>query len=204
MSCTTHATMCSHCRFQFNKIHERGTPSSILEYEPNTYPIVFKRLVDYPPGRNASVPIHEYTESLSLTLRERLFQRFKRPVAAYSSYAMHNMGPRDVAVAEDEREAGSLVLISFLIDFPCQMFGNETEGERDENSTFKAFLRGVADLCGGLEDWNCRIEVDDDLKEFLFGGLGNGWEAFISSTQDHLCMARLCWFLRREGMVTFI
>lgn len=106
-------------------------------------------------------------------------------------------------VVSPEESAGTsppalLVRVSSLVDFPCQVL----EGE-------ESFLQAVTSLSRGLEDWSCRIEMEEGLREFLFEGLGGGvgvdsWDAFISSTQDHLCMARLCWFLKREGMVTFV
>ncbi|KAL4917266.1 hypothetical protein BDW62DRAFT_201891 [Aspergillus aurantiobrunneus] len=186
MECATYASMCDHCKFQYLKIREQGEPAPSLEYHPDTYPIVFKCMFEFPT--DAFELAERHARTCLLTVKHRLHKRYKKPVAAFIDYQ----------ILQEVEAGGLLVTVSLLIDFPCRGLAD---------GQFKSWLGAVTTLSRGLEDWSSRIEVEEGLKEDLLKGLGvhfDHWDAYITSTQDHLCMARLCWFLKRAGMVAFI
>ncbi|KAL4778342.1 hypothetical protein BJX76DRAFT_352696 [Aspergillus varians] len=186
MGCTTFMAMCENCQFQYKALANHGEDAESLEYNPETYPLVFKSNFEFPAGTFELAQDH--AKSLLHTVKYRLHSRFGKPVSAFCDYEM---------LQETDEHCRILVQASLLVDFPCQVLAGRE---------FRSTLRGVTAFSQGFDAWNFRIEVDDELMKFLFEGLGLGvvdWDAYITSTQDDLCRARLCWFLKRANMVTY-
>ncbi|KAL4871806.1 hypothetical protein BDV12DRAFT_193955 [Aspergillus spectabilis] len=185
MPCTTYETMCELCKYHFKLMREKGNSADMLEYRPDTYPIVFKCMFQLPAGVEALA--QEHSATFLPTIHARLRQRFHTAILAYCDHEVYQPAPGGPI----------LIRISLLVDFPCKNMGDDG---------FNEFLKATITLGRELEDWTTRIEVEDGLKDCLFRGSGAGpdnWEAYVASQQDHLCLSRLGWFLKREGLVPY-
>lgn len=178
MECTTFETMCEDCQYDYMMLEDQGEAGDTLEYEPQTYPIVFKSMWE-----SGDIPFaleEDYARRLLTNVQYRLHERFRKPVSVACNYEMF------------QRSRGLLVCASLLIDFPCEALP----------VNMKSFLRGALGSKQGSKDWTTRIEVDDQLKEYILGGEGAGvenWDAYITSNQDDLCSGRLRWFTDRAN-----
>ncbi|KAL4931298.1 uncharacterized protein BDV17DRAFT_288844 [Aspergillus undulatus] len=190
-ACTIYRTMCPTCRQKYVKLINQGVQGDYLEYNPETYPIVFKALFEHPDGIFASAEAHG--RHLLRSIKVRLNERFNKDISLFGDLNMS----QDINLRTGV-ESGVLVHVSLLVDFPYQGLGNEE---------FMRFLRSMAFITREIDDWSCMIEIEEGLRDWLFGGLSEDvedWEAFVSSTQDHLCMSRLCWFIKRAGLANFL
>lgn len=177
MECTTFETMCEGCQYDYMMLEDQGEAGDVLEYEPATYPIVFKSM--WASGNNSTFALEEdYARRLLTNVQYRLHERFRKPVSVACNYEMF------------QQPKGLFVCASLLIDFPCEALPVD----------MKSFLRGVLGSKQGFTDWTTKVEMDDDLKEYILEGEGAGienWDAYIASNQDDLCSARLRWFTDR-------
>lgn len=158
-------------------LEDQGEAGDTLEYEPATYPIVFKSM--WISGNNSTFALEEdYARRLLTSVQYRLHERFRKPVSVACNYEMF------------QQSKGLLVCASLLIDFPCEALPVH----------MKSFLRGALEPKQRSNDWTTKIEVDHELKGYILDGEGAGvenWDAYITSNQDDLCSGRLRWFTDR-------
>ncbi|KAL5344024.1 hypothetical protein BJX70DRAFT_393443 [Aspergillus crustosus] len=189
--CTTYRSMCSQCKIHYTILAEDSIPESDLVYKPRSYPLVFEHHITI-EGPFTATDKSPDTSILLDALSERLDDRFAAPCTLYGHFR-----------TKIEEGKAMHLFMSVLIDFPRKVVPYQ--------EFMEWLFDGLAMAVGSRNGDGKRRVRSDGSRERWVRGKGwerlprevtplAEWEVFTPDDEEHLCEARLNWFMMRSDL----